>query len=161
MIIRNITTFALRQISDQFSCYNHNHIQQHQNQKLKFPVSSDDGSNETPENNLRCQGLSVGRRLMCCEIYFVLLQILLLNLAWKHCVTIIGISGVEMMFLEMLCQVSPGIVINLKIIIIISDNSCCAMHVRGKFRAKNCCKCFIEKLCRILLLISAPPIIVL
>ena len=74
---------------------------------------------------------------MCCEIYFVLLQILLLNLAWKHCVTIIGISGVGMMFLEMLCQVSPGIVINLKIIIIISDNSCCAMHVRSKFRAKN------------------------
>ena len=74
---------------------------------------------------------------MCCEIYFVLLQILLLNLAWKHCVTIIGISGVEMMFLEMLCQVSPGIVINLKIIIIISDNSCCAMHVRAEFRAKN------------------------
>lgn len=74
---------------------------------------------------------------MCCEIYFVLLQILLLNLAWKHCVTIIGISGVEMMFLEKLCQVSRGIVINLKIIIIISDNSCCAMHVRGEFRAKN------------------------
>jgi len=74
---------------------------------------------------------------MCCEIYFVLLQILLLNLGWKHCVTIIGISGVEMMFLEMLCQVSRGIVINLEIIIIISDNSCCAMHVRGKFRAKN------------------------
>lgn len=135
MIIRNITPFALRQISDQFSCYNHNH--QHQNQKLKSPVSSDDGSNGTSQNNLRCQGLSVGRRLMCCEIYFVLLQILLLNLAWKHCVTIIGISGVGMMFLEMLCQVSPGIVINLKIIIIISDNSCCAMHVRSKFRAKN------------------------
>ena len=36
-----------------------------------------------------------------------------------------------MMFLEMLCQVSRGIVINLKIIIIISDNSCCAMHVYG------------------------------
>jgi len=42
-----------------------------------------------------------------------------------------------MMFLEMLCQVSRGIAINLKIIIIISDNSCRAMHVRGKFRAKN------------------------
>jgi len=86
---------------------------------------------KTSQNNLRCQGLSVGRRLMCCEIYFVLLQILLLNLAWKHCVTITGISGVGMMFLEMLCQVSRGIVINLKIIIIISDNSCCAMHVCG------------------------------
>ena len=84
---------------------------------------------------------------MCCEIYFVLLQILLLNLAWKHCVTIIGISGVEMMFLEMLCQVSRGIVINLEIIIIISDNSCCAMHVRGTFRAKNAANVLLRNSC--------------
>ena len=93
---------------------------------------------------------------MCCEIYFVLLQILLLNLAWKHCVTIIGISGAEMMFLEMLCQVSRGIAINLKIIIIISDNSCRAMHVRGKFRAKNAAKFYWETLQNPVIDLSSP-----